>query len=172
MALCLVATQGKADLSTRHDPRKITDLSYGIFCERPPTKASTDEDTIKGSVERYSSNPVLWQKTQAIPAVDGLLFGVLGRETTDTDAAVTIVVDHPPLGTHGNTRESWETDMHRDHITFHGYYFGLSDGSPVGNWTITAIRGGQELFVVEFEVVKATRSDRKNYANCANKVVS
>jgi hypothetical protein len=62
--------------------------------------------------------------------------------------------------------------MQGDRITFHGYYLGLSDGSPVGDWTITAIRGGRELFAVEFEVVSATRADRKHYADCANKPVS
>jgi len=170
-AACL-ATDLHADPAARFDAKRVAEVSFGIFCERPPATASTDKDTIKGTVERYASNPALWDKTQTIPAVDGLLFGVLGREDPSSSAPVTIVVDHPPLGSRRTTRESWETEMQGDRITFHGYYLGLSDGSPVGDWTITAIRGGRELFAVEFEVVKATRADRKAYANCATKPVS
>lgn len=172
VGVCLAAAEGHADPAARHDAGRVADVSFGIFCDRPPATASTDKDTIKGTVERYAANPTLWRKTQVIPAVDGLLFGVLGREDPNSGAPVTIVVDHPPLGPRGTTRESWETEMHSNRITFHGYYLGLSDGSPVGDWTMTALREGRELFAVEFEVVKATRADRKGYANCASKPVS
>lgn len=172
VGLCLSAAQAQAEPTASFDPNRVTEVNYGIFCERPPAKASADQDTIKGSVERYSTNPALWSETQTIPAVDGLLFGVLGREDPDSGFPVTIVVDHPPLGPSGTTTESWDTEMHGDHVTFHGYYLGLGDGNPVGRWTITALRGGRELFAVEFDVVKATRADRKAYANCATRIVS
>ena len=155
----LIPGTGLAEPAAWHDPNLVADLSYGIYCNRPPDSLSVDEDTIKGAVGRYSANPTLVRKTQTIPAIDDLLFGVIGREQPPSAANVTIVVDHPPLGPEGNTRESWVTQMNGNHPTFHGYYFDLIDGNPVGAWTITGTRGRKTLFKVQFDVVRPTTVD-------------
>jgi hypothetical protein len=122
--------------------------------------------TIKGTVDRYSANPVLLTETQTIPALDGLMFGVMGRESPPSPADVIITVDHPPLGPQRTRQESWKTQMQGRHSTFHGYYLGQSDGNPRGRWTITGTRAGLKLFSIEFEVVSPTAADRELMAAC------
>ncbi len=89
----------------------MTDISFGIFCQRPADYVTKDADTVKGSVERHLANPAQLKQTQTIPAIDGLLFGVMGREDPSSASEVIIVVEHPPLGRSGATRESWTTEM-------------------------------------------------------------
>lgn len=155
-----------ADPAVWHDPKLVTDISFGIFCQRPADYVTKDADTVKGSVERHLSNPVQLKHTQTIPAIDGLLFGVMGREDPSSASEVIIVVEHPPLGPSGATRESWTTEMQGNRTTFHGYYLGLSDGNPIGDWTITATRGDKTLFSVEFQLVKPGKSDRTESKAC------
>lgn len=144
----------------------MTVISFGIFCQRPADYVTKDADTVKGSVERHLANPVQLKQTQTIPAIDGLLFGVMGREDPSSAAEVTITVEHPPLGPDNTTDESWTTKMQGSRTTFHGYYLGLGDGNLIGDWTITATRGDKTLFSVEFQLVKPGTSDRIESKAC------
>lgn len=152
---CLEINDATAQTLAEHNSKRIAELHVGIFCKFDETlSAGAAPNTIKGTVENFDSSLALVEETQTIPAVDRLYFGVLGREKTE-NGTITIKVTHPPLGPEGTTVESWETKMSTSELTMHAYYFGLSDGDPVGRWTITGKSGGTKLFYVEFDVVPA-----------------
>ena len=145
--------------STLQDPQRITDLAVGIFCkEGVGISNSTDPGTIKGTVERMDRAPLLVQETQYVPAIDQILFGFLAREKVE-NGIVLITVTHPPLGPQGLTLESWETQMEMGRHTVHAYYLGLSDGNPVGRWTINGEANGSLFFYADFDVVPAVPGD-------------
>jgi Domain of unknown function (DUF3859) len=141
--------EGSLLLSREH----ITDIAVGIFCkDGVGIKQSYDPNTIKGTVERMDRVPTLVRETQVIPAIDKILFGILAREKVE-NGTVLITVTHPPLGAQGLTVESWETQMDPGKHTVHAYYLGLSDGSPLGRWTITGASNAGPVFYAEFDVV-------------------
>ncbi len=150
--VCATASLAMAKPSASYNSGLIADFQVGIFCKPSESHDDAEGSTIKGTVQRFDNQPRLARRTQVIPAVDGIMFGVEARESPDSAANVTITVEHPPLGAKGLTHESWETRMSGTHTTFHGYYLGLSDGNPKGRWVITATRGKKTLFRAEFDV--------------------
>lgn len=161
LALCLSGLEASfalAEPSTTYNAKRVAEFAVGIFCkDGEKASLSVDPSTIKGSVERYSATPLLAEETQTVPAIERILFGVLAREKTD-NGTVLIKVTHPPLGADGVTVERWETNMSTSERTMHAYYLGLSDGNPVGRWTIAGSSGGIRLFYAEFDVVPVDRN--------------
>lgn len=154
---CVWINPAIAQPQAEHDAKRIAELHFGIFCKIDETLSSSSaKNTIKGTVENYDSSLPLVEETQTIPAVDRLYFGVLEREKTE-NGTIVITVTHPPLGADGTTVESWKSTMSPNELTMHAYYLGLSDGNPVGRWTITGEKGGTKLFYVEFDVVPKAR---------------
>jgi Domain of unknown function (DUF3859) len=149
-----------------HDPKQIKDFSFGIFCKRSSDYVTNDENAIEEKVERYNTAPPLVAQTQIVPALHGLMFGVQGLSARPSDMVVTMVVEHPPLGDNGVTRESWDAMVLTDQMTMNGYVVGLNFGSPIGTWTVSAFRSGRKVYEVEFEVVDATDKDRDDYDPC------
>lgn len=156
----------KADPTASFNLNRISDVHAGIFCYRAPDYLTRDTETIDGTVDRFDTAPDLVKQTQVIPALDGLLFGVSGRGAPGGDLVVTMEVVHPPLGEKGITRETWEAWYPNDRITMNGYTLGLDRGSPIGTWTVSAKRNGKMVFEVQFEVVKAKKSDRHLLDGC------
>lgn len=155
--LCLAAGAGLAELSTLQDPQRIEGLAVGIFCtDGVGITRSDDPGTILGTVERMDRVPLLVEETQVIPAIERIMFGVTAREEVE-NGTVLITVTHPPLGREGQTVESWETTMETGKHTVHAYYLGLSDGDPVGRWTINGSANGSLLFYAEFDVVPVAK---------------
>jgi hypothetical protein len=142
-----------ADQSVTYDSRRIASMEVGIFCRgEVGATPSAGSGTIKGTVERLDANPPLVKKTRSVPAIDQITFGVEAREAVE-NGVVTITVTHPPLGAGRVTTEHWETQMDPARTTVHSYYLGLSDGNPVGRWTIVGSVGSRTLFQAEFDVV-------------------
>ena len=158
LALCLsflAAPFASAEPSATYNTKRIAEFAVGIFCkDKEKVRDSSGADTIKGTIERYDATPLLGEETQTVPAIERILFGVLAREKSE-NGTVVIKVTHPPLGAGGVTTESWETSMSPNEQTMHAYYLGLSDGNPVGRWTITGTSGSIRLFYAEFDVVPA-----------------
>lgn len=146
-----------AEQNTWHDPAMIADFQVGIFCKPKASGSSQADDTIKGTVERLSESPVLGRESVIVPAIDQINFGVKAREKYFSAEEVTITVTHPPLGKNRVRKESWKTRMEVHKVTYHGYYLGLSDGDPTGNWTIVGTRGGVRLFEAHFKVVRPSQ---------------
>jgi Domain of unknown function (DUF3859) len=159
VVLAVYCTTGIAEpTDVWSDPGQVRDIKAGIFCTPPASSRSRAAGTIKGTVERFDETPVLAQETLRVPAIEGITFGVQGREARNFNGVVTITVTHPPLGPKGATRESWTTHMEPDRITMHAYFLGLSDGNPVGRWTVEARRGAKRLFHAGFDVVPAGKA--------------
>lgn len=152
-----IASAGLAEEAPWYDPELIADFRVGIYCDPKVSETSSADDTIKGSVERLSGNPTFARGTTVVPAIDGINFGVEGRESPPSPETVTITVIHPPLGRNRVRKESWETQMQGNKVTYHGYFLGLSDGDPTGDWVITGTRSGKVLFKARFKVVKPSK---------------
>lgn len=166
--LALAAGNAFAGPSVTYDAKRIASMDVGIFCRDGVGASRSDESgTIKGTVERLDRNPTLAKQTRTIPAIDQIMFGVEAREAKE-NGVVTITVTHPPLGRDRVTSESWETQMDPSGTTVHSYYLGLSDGNPVGRWSIVATARGRVLFEAEFDVVP--RKGAKD--PCANRPTS
>ncbi|WP_299474527.1 DUF3859 domain-containing protein [Cypionkella sp.] len=153
------ATMSLADGEVWSDPKRVVDVRVGIFCPPPVTSKSQSKNTISGDIARYSERPVLGRATNLIPAIDHILFGIEGRERPATGDAVTIEVTHPPLGAQGTRSESWTTYMRAGEASFSGYEIGLSDGKPLGKWTVSGTRNGKKPFSANFEVVKPSKTN-------------
>lgn len=162
LVACETTVETAAPPTAWHDPDKISDFRVGIFCKEGRIVASAANQTIKGSVDRFANKKRVpfARATQRIPAVDQLLFGVEGRETPPSPDVVTITVKHPALGPQKVVRESWTTNMEGNRVTFHGYYLGLADGNPEGQWTIEGTRAGELLFEAKFNVVPPRQGDQ------------
>lgn len=157
-----------ADQSASYDSKRIASMEVGIFCRgEVGASQSAESGTIKGTVERLDGNPPLVKKTRTVPAIDQITFGVEAQEAVE-NGVVTITVTHPPLGAGRVTTEQWETQMDTGRSTVHSYYLGLSDGNPVGRWTIVGSVGSRTLFQAEFDVVP--RKGAKD--PCRNRVTS
>ena len=168
----LMANAGRADPLVSHDPNKVTDLTFGIFCASKPDCSTTEKDTISGSISRHDDTPRMLRRTQTIPAIDGLMFGVMLRFQPPSDTGFLLTVDHPPLGPNRKMHESWKSVWESNRTTFYTYQLGLGVGPPAGTWTISASRGGYHLFSVEFEVVLPTPANLTELKQCAIKQVS
>lgn len=160
---------GRAEGESWSDPKRVANVRVGIFCPPSVTSKSDGADTIRGDISRYSDRPALGKSTNIIPAVDHILFGVEALERPTTGDAVVIDVTHPPLGPDGVRHESWVTHMRVGEGSFSGYELGLSDGSPMGRWTISGTRNGKKLFSASFEVV---RPSKKHFDPCHVKTSS
>ena len=89
----LMANAGRADPLVSHDPNKVTDLTFGIFCASKPDCSTTEKDTISGSISRHDYTPRMLRRTQTIPAIDGLMFGVMLRFQPPSDTGFLLRVD-------------------------------------------------------------------------------
>lgn len=155
---CLGIAQAGAQPLSSHNAKRITQFAVGIFCtEGVGVTNSNDPNTIKGTVERLDRTPLLVEETQTVPAIERITFGIVAREKIE-NGTVLITVTHPPLGASGQIVESWTTDMSIGEQTMSAYYLGLSDGNPVGRWTITGTSGAVRLFYAEFDVVPTNGS--------------
>lgn len=151
--LALPASPALANPQAEHDAGRIASFAVGIFCmDGVGVAPSTAPGTIKGTVNRMDRSPTLAIETQAVPAIDQLMFGVQAREAVE-NGTVTITVNYPPLGKDGTTAKSWETEMETGSSNVHAYYLGLSDGDPVGRWSIVGMANDTLLFYAEFDVV-------------------
>ena len=151
----LLPAKGRSDPAAWHDPVLITDFTFGIFCY-PPAKAIPNGDkSIEPIPKAQADIPVLLRETRSIPAIDGLLFGIMARERTATEANETIILDHPPLGAESATQEIWTTRIESDRSTFQGYFLRFSEGNPEGRWVFTALRDNRMLIQVQFDVTPA-----------------
>lgn len=168
----LFGGQSIAEPKASYDPARIKDFGFGIFCNRSADYVTKGENSIDDEVDRFDSAPPLIEQTHVIPAVDGLLFGVQATSKTSSEIVVTMVAKHPPLGSSGLTRETWESAIVSDRMTMNGYTIGLDQGSPFGTCTIKAVRKGRSVYEVTFEVVEATNADRRKYKSCKAAQVS
>lgn len=167
-AVTVCACPVLADQGATYDSRRIARMEVGIFCRgEVGATQSAEAGTIKGTVERLDGTPPLVKKTRTVPAIDQITFGVEAQEAVE-NGVVTITVTHPPLGAGRVTTERWETQMDPSRPTVHSYYLGLSDGNPVGRWTIVGSVGKRTLFSAEFDVVP--RKGAKD--PCRNRVSS
>jgi Domain of unknown function (DUF3859) len=156
-----------ADQGASYDSKRIASMEVGIFCRgEVGASPSPESGTIKGTVERLDGNPPLVKKTRTVPAIDQITFGVEAQEAVE-NGVVTITVTHPPLGPGRVTTERWETQMDTARTTVHTYYLGLSDGNPVGRWTIVGSVGSRTLFQAKFDVVprKSAKDPCRNRVN-------
>ncbi|HQU67811.1 MAG TPA: DUF3859 domain-containing protein [Albidovulum sp.] len=157
--VCALSSSAAAEAQVWFDPKLVTDVRIGIFCSPDSPYLSSSPDTTKGTTERYSKNPVLVSKTQTIPAINRIMFGIETRQLFRSLPKVMVTIRHPPIGPSRARTERWESWPDDNQITSDGYILDPADGDLTGIWTISGTRGSEEVFRVAFKVVKPKKGD-------------
>ena len=128
----------------------------GVFCAPPEGGRAPAPDTVSGWVH-VPDQPIefLFPGLTTAPAQLGLGFGVTFTAPDAGDAAVTYVIDHPPMPPTGQTRQSWTSALRAGSGSIF-YQFDILDELLPGTWAFTALVGGTELFHVPFAIQPQT----------------
>ena len=155
IALCLLLTAPMAGaVPVAQTSTAIAKLEAGVVCPPPAVGTSPAPGTVAGSTHIIEEEPPFVSNSQRVPAVIGIGFGV---KALATDAAgldgVTIVVTHPAMGAGSVQSQQFTTRISGlgPSITF--YQFDYAYELLPGPWQMIAVRDGQVLYTVGFEVV-------------------
>jgi hypothetical protein len=132
----------------------IAYLRAGVVCGPPVVGSSPAPDTIAGSTHLIDETPPFIAEITQVPAVIGIGFGVKAQALDPLGLSdVTVIVTHPPMGEAGVTRQSYASWISGTEPSMTFYQFDNEYERVTGTWTFTGVRGGAELFSVDFEVV-------------------
>lgn len=97
-------------------------------------------------------------ETQVVPAMVGMGFGVRAQ-VAGADLPVTIVVDHPPFGAGGQTRQTYSTTLSSRALSGFFYQFENPAEAAPGLWRVSAFAGPTLVYSLDFEVVPPRAGD-------------
>jgi hypothetical protein len=150
LPLCVDAQQA---LSDNVSPL-IGHIESGITCAPRIDGTADAADTVAGSVNVIRSPLDFVSAGPVVPAALGIGLGVKAQLADPfVTMGVTIVVTHPPMGSDGITRQSWQTSINGFEPLLNSYRFEQDAELLTGAWTITAMAGGTMLYHVSFDVV-------------------
>jgi len=152
--LSLIATPALAAGDITGDPVMFTALDAGIICAAGDRRREAAPDTRAGFIELLEGSSTLGLSARRIPALPGLAFGVAATMVETAEAqGVTLIVTHPPMGTDGTTRETWQSDFPPGGSVVNFFSFDLPEERVTGPWTMEARFEGRLLYVARFEVL-------------------
>ena len=156
VGLCLSAVGAAADGSTSSvsvNPAIIS-LEAGIVCP-PETVGSTPAPgTIAGTTHIIEVEPPFVSNARQVPAVLGIGFGVKSQTSVAGGLNdVTMYVTHPAMGDTQTEVQSFTSRISDLDPSLTFYQFDYAYELLEGPWTMTAIREGETLFSVGFDVV-------------------
>ena len=105
-----------------------------------------------------NGSPAFVARTQTVPAVVGMGFGVRAQVNVPGGIPnVTIVVDHPPFA--GGTRQTFPASLSGQGMSGFYYQFETQAEAAPGTWTVTAMLGSQVIYSLQFDVVAPRQGD-------------
>lgn len=140
--------------ATPQSPGALT-IDYGYFCALEPVDEGVAEGTISGTVSFVSGPPPFLRHGALVPAQIGIGFGVHVEPRLDFAGPVTVIIEHPPMGPDGVTRQTWDTQLSPGDTDYLGYSFDLDYELVTGPWRMSAESNGRLVYAVEFEVLDA-----------------
>lgn len=153
LALCIAPPVVAADAPV--SPGAV-DFAYGYFCARDPSELIEAEGTVAGVVNLIEGVPPFIATGTTVPAQIGVGFGVHILVHPAFAGPVDLVIEHPPMGPDGVTRQTWTTDLRADDPDYLGYSFDRDYELLTGQWTITATTNGRLVYRASFDVVRAS----------------
>lgn len=136
-----------------HDTSAFRSFAWGIICAEDSGERIAAPDTMAGFIDIYAGKPHIGRATTRIPAIEGLAFGIVAQANGVDLSAVTARVNHPPMGTGGVTRQSWESFFSAAEPSSNFFRFDYPEERVPGPWTMEATVEGRVIYSVTFEVV-------------------
>jgi hypothetical protein len=147
----LLPITGHAEGAFSTAPLTVTEV--GIFCPYARNGSITAPDTVMGSVDLIDDVPVDLPAT-TVPTKLELAFGARYRLIEGTpDQPGIIIFTHPPMGSSGITRQSWDATLSADSDGISTYRFDRPDEMVTGLWTMQIEIDGQRVLYQEFNIV-------------------
>ncbi len=135
-----------------HDAALLDRIDWGIICAGRSGRQEVAPDTMLGFIDLYEGEAGVGLRTQTLPALPELAFGVVAWAVTDLDD-VTITVTHPPMAPAGTTRQSWVATFAAGQGAANFFRFDLPEERVPGLWRFVATQGDRIVYEASFEVV-------------------
>ncbi len=153
--MCLLALALCAASGATAAPRTpgAAEFEYGYFCAMEPVDEGVAEGTISGTVSFVEGPPPFLNLGSLVPGQLGVGFGVHVRVRPEYEGMVTVLVEHPPMGPEGVTRQVWVTDLSSAEQEYLGYSFDEPYEVVKGQWIMSATANGRVIYEASFEVL-------------------
>ena len=132
----------------------IISLEAGIVCPPVSIGSTPAPGTVAGTTHIIEKEPPFVSNARRVPAVLGIGFGV--KSQTDVVGGldgVTWVVSHPSMGGDNVETQNFVTRISDLKPSFKFYQFDYAYELLPGPWQMTAMRGENILYQVNFDVV-------------------
>lgn len=155
--LCLSLAPLPAPLAAEvaYDPARFA-IELGVFCDVPSVGEVEAPGTAAGKIELFDAMPEFQWRTDVVPAVPDVSFGV---KSSAIDGqlydGVILSLEHPPFRESGHTRQAYVTELGGSSTSINAYTFDLPEERVPGLWIIRAEREGELLYEARFQVVPA-----------------
>lgn len=137
-------------------------VEAGIVCPRPVEGELADApNTEAGHIRRITDITTFDLLDRTVPALTDLSFGFrIELAPGLPDQAITVVIEHPPLGPRRVTRQEWEDTILRNGRSLNLFTFEFDYEKVPGPWTFSIEIDDAPVVSVAFEVVTDGGSGR------------
>ena len=149
---CAVAVLAAAATSA---DAKVRLLEAGIVCPEPRDGAArrAAPDTEIGHIDILERDVGFDLLDRQVPAMRDLAFGLrVALKAGQPETALTIVLEHPPLGDRAVTRQSWVQWVAGGEDTINLFTFDFPYEMVEGDWAFSIEVEGQRVVSVPFDV--------------------
>ncbi|MDO6584488.1 DUF3859 domain-containing protein [Salipiger sp. 1_MG-2023] len=137
--------------SYANDPVVLID--YGVICQVTSNGSRPAPETLMGEINLIDQTRDMDLTTRVVPAKAGISFGVKFAGAPGAGGQpVTVVVEHPPMGEAGITRESWAAEL-TEGSSLNLFTFEFPYEMVPGDWSMLLEADGTRLMEQHFEVV-------------------
>lgn len=151
MPLCAVA---QVALLPDRTNSSIAELQVGVICSPPSTGEAIAPGTVAGTTHLIADNPPFIARTNRVPAVLGVGFGVKSMTSDSAGLTdVTFTITHPPMGPQSATSQSFNTSISGTGLSLTFYQFDFDYELLPGFWQMAASKDGALLFRTTFEIL-------------------
>jgi len=134
----------------------IATLEAGVICAPDSLGERSAPGTVAGTTHVIEEEPPFVAVTRRVPAVIGIGFGIKSRAAALGGIPdVKMRVTHPPMGTAGQTVQSFASAIRGTDPSLTFYQFDFDYELLPGIWQIEASSNGETLYRSTFEVVPA-----------------
>lgn len=131
-----------------------SDFAMGAFCALETVGEEVAEGTITGTLNLVDGPPVFYSSSAVVPAQIGVGFGIHLDVAPRFEGPAVVTTTHPPMGTEGVTRQTWQTEYAPGNLAYNGFTFEYAYELVQGAWTISASSlDGREIYHAAFTVV-------------------
>ncbi|CUH78989.1 DUF3859 domain-containing protein [Tropicibacter naphthalenivorans] len=151
-AVSLCAAMAQAESGS--DAALVTLIDHGVICQVDPEGTRPAPGTESGILNIIEQSKPIDVTTSAVPAERGLSFGIRAQIAENSvPEALTVVVQHPPMGDAGVTVERWGADVAPGQTLLNLFTFEHEYELVQGTWTFQLVQGDTVLIEQSFAVL-------------------